>query len=66
MADGLTKALQNNAFKAFVNQIGLVDIKQELEKRELREITAQQLEDEIQQQLEELDGSLEDTSTNLP
>ena len=66
MADGLTKALQNNAFKAFVSQIGLVDIKQQLEKRELREITAQQLEDEIQQQLEELDGSLEDTSTNLP
>jgi hypothetical protein len=43
-----------------------MDIKQELEKHELWEITAQQLKDEIQQQLEELDGPLEDTSTNLP
>jgi hypothetical protein len=35
IADSLTKALQNNAFKAFVSQIGLMDIKQELEKHEL-------------------------------
>ena len=48
MADGLTKALQNTAFKAFVCQIGLVDVKDQLEERGLREISAEQLDEEIQ------------------
>jgi hypothetical protein len=31
LADGLTKALQNNAFNAFVRQLGLVNITEKLE-----------------------------------
>jgi hypothetical protein len=30
LADGLTKALQNNAFEAFIQQLGLVDITEKL------------------------------------
>jgi Reverse transcriptase (RNA-dependent DNA polymerase) len=38
LADGLTKALQNNAFKACVQQLGLVDISEKLESQELQEL----------------------------
>ena len=48
MADGLTKALQNNAFKDFIRQIGLVDIAERLEQRGLREISAEEFHEEIQ------------------
>ena len=36
LADGLTKALQNNAFKTFVDRIGLVDIEERLKERKLK------------------------------
>jgi hypothetical protein len=40
LADGLTKALQNNAFNAFVQQLGLVDVTEKLGHRiqELQEL----------------------------
>ena len=40
LADGLTKALQNNAFNAFVSQLGLVDVTEKLGYRiqDLREL----------------------------
>ena len=40
LADGLTKALQNNAFEIFVRQLGLIDITQKLDQRrqELQEL----------------------------
>jgi hypothetical protein len=38
LADGLTKALQNNAFDAFVQQLGLVDITEKLGIQELQEL----------------------------
>jgi hypothetical protein len=39
LADGLTKALQNNAFNAFVKQLGLVDITKKLGSQELQALT---------------------------
>ena len=54
MADGLTKPLQGTMFKAFIDQIGLVDITEQLEQRGLLDMTAEDLEDEIQRQVEEL------------
>jgi hypothetical protein len=39
LADGLTKALQNNAFNAFVKQLGLVDITEKLGSQELQALT---------------------------
>jgi len=54
IADGLTKPLQGTIFKAFIDQIGLVDITEQLEQRGLLDMTAEDLEDEIQRQVEEL------------
>jgi hypothetical protein len=38
LADGFTKALQNNAFSHFVQQLGLVDIQDRLDQKGLREL----------------------------
>ena len=38
LADGFTKALQNNAFDSFVRQLGLVDIQERLDEKGLREL----------------------------
>ena len=38
LANGFTKALQNNAFKNFVQQLGLVDIQERLDQRSLQEL----------------------------
>ena len=38
LADGFTKALQNNAFKTFVQQLGLVDIADRLKESHLKEV----------------------------
>ena len=40
LADGLTKALQNNTFERFICQLGLIDITQKLDQRrqELQEL----------------------------
>ena len=38
LADGFTKALQNNAFSRFVQQLGLVDIQDRLDQKGLREL----------------------------
>jgi hypothetical protein len=38
LADGLTKALQNNAFNNFTKLIGLVDIQERLEARHIKEL----------------------------
>ena len=38
LADGFTKALQNNAFNSFVQQLGLVDIQERLDQKGLREL----------------------------
>ena len=54
MADGLTKALQGTAFKAFIEQIGLVDVKDQLEERGLREVSAEQFDEEVQGQIEQM------------
>ena len=56
MADGLTKALQGTAFKTFVEQIGLVDVKDQLEERGLREVSAEQLDEEVQGQIEQMEA----------
>ena len=56
MADGLTKALQGNSFKAFVSQIGLVDVKEQLDQRGLREFSAEELEEEIEAQIDQIEA----------
>ena len=56
MADSLTKALQGNSFKVFVSQIGLVDVKEQLEQRELREFSAEELEEEIEAQIDQIEA----------
>ena len=38
LANGFTKALQNNAFKTFVQQLGLVDIADRLKESHLKEV----------------------------
>jgi hypothetical protein len=38
LADGFTKVLQNNAFRVFIQQIGLVDITEKLNFQELPEL----------------------------
>jgi hypothetical protein len=38
LADGFTKVLQNNAFRAFIQQLGLVDITEKLNFQELPEL----------------------------
>ena len=55
MADGLTKALQGARFEAFVSQIGLVDVKNQLDERGLREISTEQLDEEIQNQIDQME-----------
>ena len=44
LADGLTKALQNNAFEIFVHQLELIDITQKLDQRnqELQELDVEE------------------------
>ena len=42
IADGFTKALQNNAFKNFVQQLGLVDIRERVDQRSLPELDIEQ------------------------
>ena len=44
LADGLTKALQNNAFEIFIRQLGLIDITQKLDQRkqELQELDVEE------------------------
>ena len=42
LADGFTKALQNNAFKNFVQQLGLVDIQERLDQRCLLKLDIEQ------------------------
>jgi hypothetical protein len=61
MADGLTKALQGSNFNAFISQIGLVDVRVQLEQRRLREITMEQVDEEIQAQVDQSDEILPST-----
>jgi hypothetical protein len=42
LADGFTKALQNNAFSNFVRQLGLVDIQEQLDQRCLQELDVEE------------------------
>ena len=42
LADGFTKALQNKAFKNFVRQLGLVDIRERLDQRSLQELDVEE------------------------
>jgi hypothetical protein len=42
LADGFTKALQNNAFSNFVRQLGLVDIQERLDQRCLQELDVEE------------------------
>ena len=44
LADGLTKALQNNTFEIFIHQLGLIDITQKLDQRrqELQELDVEE------------------------
>jgi len=51
LADGLTKALQGDKFVAFKRQLGLTDIRSELEARKLRELTTDDL-DQMEDRLE--------------
>ena len=55
MADGLTKVLQGTVFKAFVEQIRLVDVKDQLQERGLREVSAEQFDEEVQGQIEQME-----------
>jgi hypothetical protein len=48
LADGLTKALQNNAFGAFIRQLGLVDITKRLDQRREKELHELDLEDYLE------------------
>ena len=57
MADGLTKALQGPKFKEFIQQIGLVDIRERLERRRTEEFSQEDLEARIQEALDITDGS---------
>jgi len=57
MADGLTKALQGPKFKEFIQQIGLVDIRERLERRRTEEFSQEDLEARIQEALDIADGN---------
>ncbi|EXK82237.1 hypothetical protein FOQG_13375 [Fusarium oxysporum f. sp. raphani 54005] len=41
IADGLTKALPAQQFQKFVTQVGLVDIKDRIQERRTKELTAE-------------------------
>jgi hypothetical protein len=56
MADGLTKALQGPKFKEFIQQIGLVDIRERLERRCTEEFSQEDLEARIQKAFDIADG----------
>ena len=56
MADGLTKALQGPKFKEFIQQIGLVDIRERLERRRTEEFSQEDLEAHIQKAFDIADG----------
>ena len=55
IADGLTNALQCSTFNDFVIQISLVDIKEQLQERGLRELSMGELDDEIQAQIDKIE-----------
>ena len=57
MADGLTKALQGPKFKEFIQQIGLVDIRERLERRRTEEFSQEDLEARIQKAFDITDGN---------
>ena len=42
LVDGFTKALQNNAFSNFIQQLGLVDIQERLDQRCLQELDVEE------------------------
>jgi hypothetical protein len=48
VADGLTKALSSQTFKAFVERLGLVDIEYRLNQRELEEMDTEFLQDRFE------------------
>ena len=56
MADGLTKALQGPKFKEFIQQIGLVDIRERLERRRTEEFSQEDLEARIREGFDLADG----------
>ncbi|KAH7154708.1 hypothetical protein DER46DRAFT_613430 [Fusarium sp. MPI-SDFR-AT-0072] len=41
IADGLTKALPAQQFQKFITQVGLVDIKDRIQERRTKELTAE-------------------------
>ena len=45
MADGLTKTLSYDTHQRFINQLGLVDIEEQLKERELQRITIEELQE---------------------
>ncbi|KJZ68672.1 hypothetical protein HIM_11944 [Hirsutella minnesotensis 3608] len=49
LADGLTKALSSQPFKAFVERLGLVDIDDRLRQRELEELDTEALQEKLAQ-----------------
>ena len=55
MADGLTKALQNNAFRDFVEQIGLIDVGEQLGQRGLQEMSEEDFRAGIQDSFDQAD-----------
>ena len=57
MADCLTKALQGPKFKEFIQQIGLVDIRERLERRRTEEFSQEDLEAHIQEVVDIADGA---------
>ena len=57
MADGLTKALQGAKFAEFIKQLNLIDIKERLEQKHLKEMTRDDLEAKVQRAIDMADGS---------
>ena len=55
MTNRLTKVLQGTAFNAFIKQIGLMDVKDQLEECGLREVSAEQFDEEVQGQIEQME-----------
>jgi hypothetical protein len=61
LADGLTKALQGAQFSQFRDQLGLVDIRDHVEQRKLRELDL----DELRARAEDIHGDLRQEVINL-
>ena len=55
ITDSLTKALQGIVFKIFIEQIGLMDVKDQLEKCGFQEVSAEQFDKEVQGQIEQME-----------